>query len=175
MFFLYTGAEVSLGAWAYTLLTEARGVPQNIAGVVAGSYWASFTIGRFLAGLYTKHVSMSNIILVKPGWGHLRRHAGVVEPNRGDQRLRHCADWLFHRTDFSRTCFRHPAQGWLSFYGKYHWHADWGCWLGWGARTRRLRSVGKTKFSGNYPWLFVFSFCLDPGLVSLLQPQQKST
>lgn len=64
MFFLYTGAEVSLGAWSYTLLTESRGVPQNIAGFVAGSYWASFTIGRFLAGLYTKHVSMSNIILV---------------------------------------------------------------------------------------------------------------
>src|SRR5688572_32854341 len=27
MFFLYTGAELSLGVWTYSLLTEARGVP----------------------------------------------------------------------------------------------------------------------------------------------------
>jgi fucose permease len=57
MFFLYTGSEATLGTWAYTLLTEARGVASEVAGLVAGSYWAMFTVGRVLAGLYTRKVS----------------------------------------------------------------------------------------------------------------------
>jgi fucose permease len=63
LFFLYTGAEVTLGAWAYTLLTGARGVPIQIAGLWAGSYWATFTIGRILAGLYTKRVGVKVIVM----------------------------------------------------------------------------------------------------------------
>jgi fucose permease len=62
LFFLYTGAEVTLGAWAYTLLTGARGVPIQAAGLWAGSYWATFTIGRILAGLYTKWVGIKFIV-----------------------------------------------------------------------------------------------------------------
>ncbi len=34
LFFLYTGAEVSLGTWAYTLLTESRGIPSRAAGLL---------------------------------------------------------------------------------------------------------------------------------------------
>lgn len=63
LFFLYTGAEVTLGAWAYTLLTGARGVPIQAAGLWAGSYWATFTIGRILAGLYTKRVGIKVIVM----------------------------------------------------------------------------------------------------------------
>ncbi len=63
LFFLYTGAEVTLGAWAYTLLTGARGVPIQTAGLWAGSYWATFTIGRILAGLYTKHIGVKVIVM----------------------------------------------------------------------------------------------------------------
>ena len=63
LFFLYTGAEVTLGAWAYTLLTGARGVPEQAAGLWAGSYWATFTIGRILAGLYTKRVGVKVIVM----------------------------------------------------------------------------------------------------------------
>jgi fucose permease len=57
MFILYVGAEVSLGTWAYTLLTESRGIAPQTAGLLTGSYWASFTIGRVVAGLFTRKVS----------------------------------------------------------------------------------------------------------------------
>jgi fucose permease len=63
LFFIYTGAEVTLGAWAYTLLTGSRGVPIQAAGLWAGSYWATFTVGRILAGLYTKRVGVKIIVM----------------------------------------------------------------------------------------------------------------
>jgi fucose permease len=62
LFFLYTGAEVSMGTWMYSLLTESRGIFPGIAGLWAGSYWATFTIGRFTAGLYTKWVKPNTLI-----------------------------------------------------------------------------------------------------------------
>lgn len=52
LFFVYVGAEVSYGTWTYSLLVESRGIDPEMAGAVAGSYWATFTIGRALAGLY---------------------------------------------------------------------------------------------------------------------------
>jgi len=57
MFFLYTGGEASLGAWTYSLLTESRGVAAGLAGVVTGSYWGMFTVGRILAGLVARRTS----------------------------------------------------------------------------------------------------------------------
>ncbi len=67
LFFLYVGAEVSLGIWAYSLLTESRGVSPQLAGLLTGSYWAMFTIGRILAGLYAKRLGVN--ILVQGGIG----------------------------------------------------------------------------------------------------------
>jgi fucose permease len=64
LFFLYTGAEVSLGMWTYTLLTESRGVQPGAAGMVAGSYWATFTVGRIFAGLYTKRVGVNTLVQI---------------------------------------------------------------------------------------------------------------
>ncbi len=64
IFFLYTGTELTLGAWAYTLLTESRGIAPQVAGLAAGSYWATFTVGRILAGLYTRKVSNDIILRV---------------------------------------------------------------------------------------------------------------
>jgi len=64
MFLLYTGAEASLGAWAYTLLTESRSINPNIAGLVAGSYWAMFTAGRLLAGMFARRASVHKMIRV---------------------------------------------------------------------------------------------------------------
>ncbi len=62
-FFLYTGSEIALGTWAYTLLTESRGVRPEAAGLWAGSYWAMFTLGRVIAGLYTKRVGADRLVL----------------------------------------------------------------------------------------------------------------
>lgn len=62
LFFLYTGCEVTLGTWAYTLLTESRHIQPAIAGIWAGSYWAMFTIGRILAGLYTRKIGVNTVV-----------------------------------------------------------------------------------------------------------------
>ena len=62
LFFVYTGSEVALGAWAYTLLTESRGIDPTLAGFWAGSYWATFTIGRILAGLYAKRLGLHTLV-----------------------------------------------------------------------------------------------------------------
>ena len=62
LFFLYVGAEVSLGTWAYSLLTESRGMSPEIAGFWTGSYWATFTIGRILAGLYAKRLGINTLV-----------------------------------------------------------------------------------------------------------------
>lgn len=63
LFFLYTGAEVSLGTWAYTLLVESRGIDPQMAGLWAGSYWATFTIGRVVAGVYARRAGINLLIV----------------------------------------------------------------------------------------------------------------
>ena len=62
LFFLYTGVELTLGIWAYSLLTEGRGIAPQVAGLVAGSYWGMFTVGRILAGLYTHRIKTETIV-----------------------------------------------------------------------------------------------------------------
>jgi len=63
LFFLYVGAEASLGTWTYTLLTESRGVDKTLAGFFAGSYWFTFTIGRIAAGMVAKRVGVNKLVL----------------------------------------------------------------------------------------------------------------
>lgn len=62
MFYLYVGVEASLGYWTYSLLTEARGMATDVAGFWAGSYWATFTIGRFMAGLFTRRWAADTLV-----------------------------------------------------------------------------------------------------------------
>jgi fucose permease len=63
-FFLTTGIEATLGNWAYTLLTESRGILPQVAGLWTGSYWAAFTLSRVLAGLYAKRIGIHALIRV---------------------------------------------------------------------------------------------------------------
>ena len=65
LFFLYVGTEISLGTWSYSLLTESRGIAAQTAGFWTGSFWATFTIGRVLAGLFAKRVGSK--VLVQRG------------------------------------------------------------------------------------------------------------
>jgi len=62
MFLLYTGAEFTLGNWTYTLFTEGRGVNPQLAGLWAGGFWATFTIGRVIAGLYAHRIQMNTMM-----------------------------------------------------------------------------------------------------------------
>lgn len=62
LFFMYVGAEAALGIWTYSLLTESRGVDPTVAGFWAGSYWATFTLGRVIAGLFAKRAGVNLLI-----------------------------------------------------------------------------------------------------------------
>jgi fucose permease len=62
LFFIYVGIEVSLGQWVYTLLTESRHIAPQVAGLMAGGYWGTFTLGRVLAGLYAKRVGVHTLV-----------------------------------------------------------------------------------------------------------------
>ena len=50
LFFIYTGIEMAVGHWTYTLFTESRGISTALAGFWVSTYWGSFTVGRILAG-----------------------------------------------------------------------------------------------------------------------------
>jgi fucose permease len=69
MFLLYTGAELSLGNWTYTIFTESRGVSPQLAGLWAGGFWATFTIGRVLAGLYAHRMRLNTMMYGAMGLG----------------------------------------------------------------------------------------------------------
>lgn len=56
-FLLYTGLEVSVGQWSYTLLTEGRGVAANLGGIMVGGYWGAFTVGRLVSGLIVRRLA----------------------------------------------------------------------------------------------------------------------
>ena len=62
LFFMYVGAEAGLGIWTYTLLTESRGIDPTVAGFWAGSYWATFTVGRVIAGLFAKRAGVNLLV-----------------------------------------------------------------------------------------------------------------
>jgi fucose permease len=49
-FVVYTGVEAATGAWAYTLLTEGRGVSRGAAGAAVAAYWGALTVGRLGLG-----------------------------------------------------------------------------------------------------------------------------
>lgn len=75
MFFLYTGLEVATGQWAFTLLTEGRGMGTAAAGTWVSVYWAGLMVGRFGFGIAGARFAPSSILhssmflaLVGVGW-----------------------------------------------------------------------------------------------------------
>jgi fucose permease len=61
-FFLYTGIEASAGQWAFSLLTEARGMTATSAGLAASAYWGSLFAGRLAFGVATPHVPPATLL-----------------------------------------------------------------------------------------------------------------
>lgn len=62
-FFVYTGAEASVGTWAFTLLTAQYGMLPEEAGRWVGGYWASLTLGRIVAGFVAGYMSPRAMVL----------------------------------------------------------------------------------------------------------------
>ena len=49
-FGVYTGLEIAAGLWAYTMLTDARGLAPATAGICVSAYWGALFAGRLLLG-----------------------------------------------------------------------------------------------------------------------------
>jgi fucose permease len=64
LFFLYTGTEVSIGQWTFTLFTESQGILAVPAGRWVAVYWASFTVGRFLFGFLDERIEPRLVLRV---------------------------------------------------------------------------------------------------------------
>ncbi len=73
-FFLYTGLEVAAGQWAFTWLTEGRGVGTPVAGAWVAGYWGALTLGRLAFGLVAHRLSARSIVHL----GTLGSIAGVL-------------------------------------------------------------------------------------------------
>ncbi len=63
-FLAYVGLEVSIGQWAYTILTESRNMLPEVAGPWVSIYWGSFTVGRILFGVIANRFPVSRILQV---------------------------------------------------------------------------------------------------------------
>jgi fucose permease len=57
-FFIYTGLEAATGIWVYSLFTEARAIPEMVAGMWVSAYWGGLTIGRLASGIVIGFVSV---------------------------------------------------------------------------------------------------------------------
>ena len=62
IFFFYAGIEVTAGNWSYSVFTETRGVTLEVAGLMAGLYWGSFTVGRIFFGIVANRFAVTATI-----------------------------------------------------------------------------------------------------------------
>lgn len=62
LFFIYTGLEVTVGQWSFTILTEARGVAKETAGVWVTIYWGSIGVGRVLFGFVVERLGIDRLL-----------------------------------------------------------------------------------------------------------------
>lgn len=62
LFFAYTGLELTLGLWGYSLLTESRGVDAAAAGLWIAIYWGMFTLGRMVAGVFANRIGNHRLV-----------------------------------------------------------------------------------------------------------------
>ena len=62
LFFTYTGLELAVGAWTFTLLTEGRGASMMTAGFSISLFWAALTGGRILGAALAGIVPVATLI-----------------------------------------------------------------------------------------------------------------
>lgn len=62
LFFIYTGLEVAVGQWSFTLLTESRHIPPQTAGWWVTLYWGSIGVGRVMFGFIVERLGIDRLI-----------------------------------------------------------------------------------------------------------------
>ncbi|GHO44256.1 MFS transporter [Ktedonospora formicarum] len=60
----YVGAEVTLGSWSYSFLTEERHGDAVLMGTVVSGYWLGLTLGRLILAQFTQMIGAKRIILL---------------------------------------------------------------------------------------------------------------
>lgn len=81
-FFVYTGAELSVAYWSFSLLTLGRDVPATTAGLYVTLYWGSLMAGRVLFGLVADHVPLIPTLRITIGAAVLGALIFWLEPTR---------------------------------------------------------------------------------------------
>lgn len=61
LFFVYTGLEVTLGQWTFSVFT-ARGAAAAEAGAWTTAYWGCFTASRFLLGVLIERIGADRLL-----------------------------------------------------------------------------------------------------------------
>jgi fucose permease len=62
VFFVYTGTEIGIGQWLYSILIKSRGISEANGGFWVSAYWGSLTLGRILFGFILKKTSTQQVI-----------------------------------------------------------------------------------------------------------------
>ena len=62
IFFFYTGLEFGVGQWIFTILTKARNLEAETAGLWTSAYWGSFTVGRIIFGFVLTKLSVQKVL-----------------------------------------------------------------------------------------------------------------
>ncbi len=61
-FFVYAGIELVVGQWSFTVLTEARGMSPEKAGLWVTCYWASIGVGRVFFGFVVDRLGIDRLL-----------------------------------------------------------------------------------------------------------------
>ncbi len=64
LFLIYTGVEVTAGAWSFTWFTRGRGVSPELAALWTGFYWGSLMLGRVFFGFFGGRWEIRKIMVV---------------------------------------------------------------------------------------------------------------
>ncbi len=62
LFFIYTGIEVAVGQWSFTVLTESRSIGAKIDGTLVTIYWGSILAGRVVFGFVVDRMGIDQLV-----------------------------------------------------------------------------------------------------------------
>jgi fucose permease len=66
---IYVGLEITIGAWAYTFMVEARFYDAVFSGWAVSGYWGGLTLGRIILAPLAERLHITNRGLVEIGLG----------------------------------------------------------------------------------------------------------
>ena len=110
LFIIYVGAEVTLGTWAYSLLTESRGEPAG-SRVVDRQLLGHLHHRADTGGPVFEEAEHAHADAQQPGGGATGGGPAVVEPIPAGGAARGGADRLCYCADLRRAGFEHQPAG----------------------------------------------------------------